>query len=54
MDAVADNGAEFPAAGVEQHAVDGGAVVLAVVAEIGGGGAGPEVYVFPQHGVPDV
>ena len=54
MDAVADNGAELAAAGVDEFTVDHGPVVLAVVPEIRGGGAGAEVDFFAQHGVTDV
>ena len=54
MDAVANDGAELAAAGVDELAVDHGPVVFAVVAQVGSGGAGTEVDLLAEHGVADV
>ena len=54
VDVLADDGAEFAAAGVDEAALDHGTVVLAVVTEIRGDGARAEVDVLADDGVADV
>jgi len=53
-DSVPDDGPEFLAPGVDEIAINLRAMVGAIVAEIGGDGAGTEVDVFAKVGVANV
>ena len=54
VDSVADDGSEFAASGIDELAVDFGAVVCAVVAKVGGDGASSKVCVFAEIAVTEV
>ena len=54
VDVVAENGAEFAAAGFDEHAFDDGAVGASVVADVSGDGAAAEVDVFADDAVAEV
>src|SRR5688572_4641600 len=54
MNAVADDGAELAAAGIDERATDRGAVIFPVVPEIGCRGTGTKINAFPEDGVADV
>ena len=54
VNASADDGSEFTAAGVDDDAVDFGAVIGSIMAEIGGDGAGTEVGFDVDVGVADI
>lgn len=54
VDVVADDGAEFAAAGIDDLSIDCGAMVFAVVAEVGCDGAGAEVDLIGEDTIADV
>ena len=54
VDPVADDCAQFSAAGIHQFTFDHALVVAAVVAEIGGDGAAAEVHFFAENAVSGV
>jgi hypothetical protein len=54
VDSVADDGSKFAASGVDELAVDFGAVVGSVMAEVGGDCATSEVYVFAEIAIAEV